>query len=1023
MSNIGDKFNKLKQTIVGTKTGEIDTKLDSTIKDITVYRSKSGSNGYIDLVRNIISKQGLDQLSTNKGLFSNEQASPASFGQGQRILRYKIYESIVGNISYCKRALDVLSGNILSPDDITKMSLEIKSKSYLEDEIRYKSRVNKVSNVVNRLKIDDNLHNIVSNTLLYGDYFCEIADAKTALTSKSMLSEHEFFSSLTANVKSKRETVFTNDKLKVTMNYSSFLEGENTKKDDIKKNKEDDDKEKINLNNINLVFHHPNRVVKLQSELFPLCFGYLVFPKQSFMNFHANPQEQAVNDICMNILKSLEKQIPQAGELDNDDELKFIISSMIKESGGSQVMNIRYIPPNKMTHFMVPSTKYYPYGESIFDVCQFDAKVLMSLTTALAIQRLARSTEKRKIGVEIGLPKDAAAQVQQLKEEFRKRKISLDDMGTIDTIPSMISTFEDIYIPQKDGKPYMDVETFDQGNVDTGRKREELEYLRSSIVAALGIPNAFLNIEEELSNKCLDLFTKIPLVDGTKPKLIDLIEEYENYGELKDKYVYSYDNESGKIVPGKISWAGKTRLNTKVVRVTFDNGETQIATPDHKFMLRDGSYKEAQYLKTNESLMPFYSKLSHTKTSKRIPYLIIYHPGLDSWELVHRSFAKHLGLINDGDKLNVHHEDFNPMNNNPTNLKGLNDSEHVKIHIDHKHFITTGRGKVKLENYVIENCCICEEEYVRHIGNNQITCLKEECKKERARLDGLRSWEKRKHNYSPTVTLNCPYCGKEFTRSQKYIDNLSSGIATCGEKECKRQSTKDNVNMPYMREVVREAGRKGGNKSKEKLVAYTKEHGSSMKGKTKQTHPELFSKRLNTLRNNNPENSIIKNNHKVSKIEFLNERYDTGDITVDVYHNFAIDGGVIVSNSVLSEENVLFARTIITHQKYLKPQLNDLIDKILMLNNPDEAIMISESVDVSFPSPRSLQYERESRYLGEVVTLIENLERIGISKEYTKKKYLSQFDWHDVENWETNENIEKNLGSDEEADEEEMGGF
>ncbi|MCF7927445.1 MAG: hypothetical protein K9L74_07745, partial [Candidatus Izimaplasma sp.] len=735
---------------------------------------------------------------------------------------------------------------------------------------------------------------------------------------------------------------------------------------------------------------------------------------------------------------------------------------------------------------------------------------------------------------------------------------------------STISTFEDIYIPQKDGKPYVDIETMDQGNVDIRSKVDELQFLRGSVVASLGVPNAFLNLEEELclfsgtyipmldggsltldkiieeyqngnynmwtysydhetgkiapgrivwanytrlqtqlvrvhldngeyvdctpdhpfmlrdgsykeaqylqsdeslmpfileeesndhknavkiewlegkydtcditvegfhnfpvkagvmvhnSNKCLDLSSKIPLTDGTKPRLIDLINEYELNGELKDRYVYSYDNETGRIVPGKISWAGRTRMNTEVVRVTFDNGETQIATPDHKFMLRDGSYKEAQYLQEGESLMPFYSKLSHIKTTiKKVPYLSIYHPGLDTWELAHRSFAKHLGIVNDGDGLNVHHEDFNPLNNNPSNLQGLTDSDHVKIHIDHKHFLTTGRGKVKIENYVIENCSVCGEEYVRHIGNNQITCLKEECKKERSRLDGYKSWEKRKHNYSGSITLNCPYCGKSFTRRKKYIEQLSSGIATCGDKECKRQSTKDNVNDPSMKKVLSEAGKKGGNKSKEKLVEYNREHGAPMKGRTKQTHPETFEKRINSLKNNNPENSIIKNNHKVSKVELLSERYDTGDITVDVYHNFAINGGVIVSNSVLSEENVLFARTIVNHQKYLNPQIVDLFEKILNLHDPEEGLLALQTTDISLPSPRSLQYERESRYIGEIVTLIENLERIGIPKEYAKKKYLPQIDWNEVENWESHENIEKNISSDEEEEEDEFGG-
>jgi hypothetical protein len=164
-------------------------------------------------------------------------------------------------------------------------------------------------------------------------------------------------------------------------------------------------------------------------------------------------------------------------------------------------MNIRYVPPNNIQHFKRPSTKYEPYGESIFDACQFSAKCLVAMETALAVQRLARSTEKRKIAVEIGLPRDARKMIEKLKEELRKRKVTLDNFGTVDTIPSMITTFEDVYIPQRDGKPFVDISTFNEGNVDIRNKVEELKFLRDSVVASLGVPPSFINIEENLSNK------------------------------------------------------------------------------------------------------------------------------------------------------------------------------------------------------------------------------------------------------------------------------------------------------------------------------------------------------------------------------------------------------------------------------------------------------------------------------------------------------------------------------------------
>jgi len=498
MPVLKDRFNKLKTTILGVSTTDIDTKLDQASKNIMSYKSNSGRNGYIDLVRALISKTGGMKFDANLGYMPGG-TSPAMFGQGGRLHRYRTYEAIVDNINYCYRALSVLVDNVLSPDDITKISLEITPSSYLEDEVPTESRQNIIKEILKKTKIEDKLDIIVRSTLLYGDLFVELADSKTALTSRSLLAE-QFIggdsgpSKITSKVGKGETYTFTID-------YSSFTEAEKKKKKEVsgddKKRKQEQRKL---LENLNVLFHQPQYVVKLQSDMFPLCFGYLIFPRTA-VNPQANMQDNLINDICSKLIKNLESKIPQLKGFENDKELKEIIAAMLAESDPQKAVKIRYIPPDKMVHFRRPSTKYYPYGESIFDSCQYTAKVFMALETALAIQRLARSTEKRKIGVEIGLPRDARNAVEAMKESFRKRKVSLDSFGSIDTIPSMITTFEDIYIPMKDGKRFIEIDSFNEGNVDVRSKVDEMKFLRDQLVSSLGIPASFLNIEENLSNK------------------------------------------------------------------------------------------------------------------------------------------------------------------------------------------------------------------------------------------------------------------------------------------------------------------------------------------------------------------------------------------------------------------------------------------------------------------------------------------------------------------------------------------
>ena len=75
------------------------------------------------------STNGMKISPQSGGLFSQATSGPVAFGQGVRLNRYRTYEAIVANINYCYRALQVLVDNILSPDDITKRSLDIKPRT------------------------------------------------------------------------------------------------------------------------------------------------------------------------------------------------------------------------------------------------------------------------------------------------------------------------------------------------------------------------------------------------------------------------------------------------------------------------------------------------------------------------------------------------------------------------------------------------------------------------------------------------------------------------------------------------------------------------------------------------------------------------------------------------------------------------------------------------------------------------------------------------------------------------------
>jgi len=471
MPKISDLFTKIKSSIIGTATSKIDRELDKVNKEILSHRSDSGRAGYIELVKSVISRYGEVSNLQNINSFSGNQ-TPASFGQSARLYRYKSYEAIVSNISYCYRALNVLVDNILSPDDISKKSLDIKLTSFTDDSLS-NSKLDIVKDIIKNIKLENYLDLIISNTLKFGDFFCEIVDSKSVFLNKSYLMEQNENNFLQFN--------HEDQKFLFNIDFSSL--NENKKESKLKSTK--------------ITFHNPQSVVKLQTESFPICFGYLIFPNVSTTGVQSQFPDHLINNICQGILKNVEEKIPEIKSIKNKKELKELISSVISESNPEGSIDLRFVPEYRMQHFScMNSLKYFPYGESIFDSSQFLAKVLISLETALTIQRLSRSTEKRKITYELGLPRDARKAIEQIKEKIRKRKISIDSLGTIDTIPSMVTTFEDIYIPSRDGKPFVDINTFTEGNVDTATKTEELKFMRDSLIASLGVPPSFIGIEE-----------------------------------------------------------------------------------------------------------------------------------------------------------------------------------------------------------------------------------------------------------------------------------------------------------------------------------------------------------------------------------------------------------------------------------------------------------------------------------------------------------------------------------------------
>lgn len=106
-------------------------------------------------------------------------------------------------------------------------------------------------------------------------------------------------------------------------------------------------------------------------------------------------------------------------------------------------------------------------------------------------------------------------------------------------------------------------------------------------------------VEGDSAGGCFVGETKIALADGRSLSFKELIEE-EAAG--KQNFCYTI-RQNGTIGIEQIINARITKKNAELVKVTLDNGEEIICTPDHRFMLRDRTYKAAISLTLDDALM------------------------------------------------------------------------------------------------------------------------------------------------------------------------------------------------------------------------------------------------------------------------------------------------------------------------------------------------------------------------------------------------------------------------------------
>jgi DNA gyrase subunit B len=470
-------------------------------------------------------------------------------------------------------------------------------------------------------------------------------------------------------------------------------------------------------------------------------------------------------------------------------------------------------------------------------------------------------------------------------------------------------------------------------------------------------------VEGDSAGGCFHGDTLVALADGRALSFKEIIAE-QAMGKEHFCYTIRHNRTIGieRIINPRI-----TKGNAEVIKVTLDNGETIICTPDHRFMLRDGSYKPAASLTPEDSLMPLYRKLSDTSELGITidGYEMVWNPRSDSWLFTHLLadwYNRSLGVyqLEDGD--HCHHIDFNKRNNNPTNLQRLPADEHLALHRAHieqtlhrQDVIEKSRKTRQSQEFRAKMSQRMQQPQTRQILSQQ---AKAQWQDEAYKGYMNSKWREfyqsndtyRQQNWEQLNQAQQQYWSEEANRlaqaervreyfesnpQMREIHSLLAKQQWQSEAllEWRRAKTKEQwtpefrvkrqaeLYQTYYRKTIAALKQIEIQQGKFDLDAY---QAYRLQTRDKSLlRFDTFCERYFGGDCNKAQEAVANYNHRVVSIERLEERVDVYDIEVPHTHNFALANGVFVHNSAKQGRDRRFQAILPLRGKILNIEKTD----------------------------------------------------------------------------------------------------
>ena len=505
-------------------------------------------------------------------------------------------------------------------------------------------------------------------------------------------------------------------------------------------------------------------------------------------------------------------------------------------------------------------------------------------------------------------------------------------------------------------------------------------------------------VEGDSAGGCFHGDTEIALVDGRNLSFKQLVTEQ---AQGKEHFCYTI-RDNGTIGVERVINARITKKDAEVIKITLDHGAAIICTPDHLFLLRDGSYKPAAALTPEDALMPLYRKLSDLRDPGITinGYEMVWNPASDSWLFTHAIadwYNRWQGIYQLEDGEHCHHIDFNKLNNNPSNLQRLSIQDHLELHRYHIQ-------KTLHRPEVIEKCRQLRQtdEFRLMMSQRMLEPETRQILLEQAKAQ----WEVAAYKAYMTEKWRTFYDTNEEYRRQN-AEQLYQAQQQYWSSQTNRQAQADKVRQyfidhPEQRQVYSETAKQQW--QNQDLLSWRREKtkeqwtGEFRSKRRDALNKTYYQKTLATLKQieidrgyidleayqkyrlqtrdksilrfdsfcdryfdgdkNKALEAVANYNHRVVAIKRLETRFDVYDIEVPHTHNFALASGVFVHNSAKQGRDRRFQAILPLRGKILNIEKTD--DAKIYKNTEIQSLITALGLGIKGEDfdPSQLRYHR-----------------------------------------------------------------